>query len=320
MTFKKDIAQASAGVYRRNYFIGMIERLSEAQGVLNNMMDAAGYSVRENADAMEGLAKKYGSLKAAAQELAVALGDAGLLDSLKGIVDAGTDAARAIAHMDDEAKAFLLTALELVAAVKTLQSVVALFTTKGVIGVAGMLPVWGQVAAVIAAVAGAIGLYTYNMNKANAQTVEDISAKQKQIEEVNNLINSYEVLEGKADKTNDVKDRMLEIQKQLAIIYPEYVDTIDEEGNKLIKNIPLLREVISLKERELEIDKQKTLRELPQLQERKRQIDEQIRKNQERLASGDTKETQLLYGYGVDKEAGQRVIDKREQIQRETLT
>lgn len=314
---QRDIAQASAGVYRRNYFIGMIERLSNAQEVLNNMMDASGYSLRENERTMEGLAKKYESLKAAAQELAVALGDAGLLDALKAIVDTGTNAAHAFAQMDDEAKALVLTALELVAAVKTLQSIVGLFTAKGVIGAASMLPVWGQVAAVIAAVAGAIGLYVHNMNKANAETLEDIKGKQQQIEEVNNLINSYEVLEGKVDKTNDVKNKMLEIQKQLAIIYPDYVDSLDAEGNKLITNIPLLREVVSLKQQELDLDKQKILRELPQLKEQKRQIDKQIRENQERLASGDTKE--IAKYYGIAGELGEQVIDKREQIQRETL-
>lgn len=317
---QRDIAQASAGVYRRNYFIGMIERLSQSQEVLNNMMDASGYSMSENDRTMEGLAKKYESLKAAAQELAVALGDAGLLDTLKAIVDTGTNAAHTFAQMDDNAKALILTTLELVAVVKTLQSIVALFTTKGIIGAASMLPVWGQVAAVIAAVAGAIGLFTYNMKQANAQTLEDINAKQDEIKEVNNLINSYESLQGKADENKEVKKQLLDIQKQLAIIYPEYVDSLDDEGNKLITNIGLLREIVSLKQQEINLKQQDALQEaqmeLPQLIDQQWELDQKIRRNRERLASGDTKET-VRY-YGIAGELGEQVVDKKLDIIKET--
>jgi TP901 family phage tail tape measure protein len=313
---QRDIAQASAGVYRRNYFIGMIERLSNAQGVLNNMMDSSGYSIRENERTMEGLAKKYESLKAAAQELAVALGDAGLLDTLKGIVDAGTNAAQAFARMDDNAKALVLTALELVAAVKTLQSVVALFTTKGVIGVARMLPVWGQVAAVIAAVAGAAALFTYNMKQANAQTLEDIRANEHEIEKTNDLIEKYKELEEKVNKSQEEKDKLLDIQKQLAAIYPDYVDSLDDEGNKLITNVELLREVVALKREELELKRQDAIadarRKIPSLIRQREQLQRKMEESQQRLDTGDTLVT--------IEEQGQRfVFDERNKIRKDLL-
>ena len=324
---QRDIAQASAGVYRRNYFIGMIERLSEAQGVLNNMMDASGYSLRENDRTMEGLAKKYESLKAAAQELAVALGDAGLLDSLKSIVDVGTDAAHAIAQMDEDSRAFLLTALELTSAVVALNSITRLFADKTLVaaigGVMKLIPGWGQVAAVIAAVAGAIGLLTYNMKQANAQTAEDISAKQKQLEETNNLINSYEVLEGKADKTNDVKDRMLEIQKQLALIYPDYVDSLDDEGNKLITNIGLLREVVALKREELELKRQDAVTSarssLTGLLQQQRNLQSQIDENKRKLESGDTTTSKVFGGYKVTWDEREDIIQEQQKLLRQKL-
>lgn len=87
---QRDLSQAAAGVYRRNYFIGMIERMSGAQEVLNNMTDAAGYSQAENVRTMETLAKKYVSLKTQAQQLAVAIGDSGMQDFLKDLTDLGT--------------------------------------------------------------------------------------------------------------------------------------------------------------------------------------------------------------------------------------
>lgn len=93
---QRDLSQAAAGVYRRNYFIGMIERMSGAQEVLNNMTDAAGYSQSENARTMETLSKKYKSLTAQAQELAVSIGDSGVEDFLKGLTDFGTEGLRDI--------------------------------------------------------------------------------------------------------------------------------------------------------------------------------------------------------------------------------
>lgn len=325
---QRDIAQASAGVYRRNYFIGMIERLASAQEVLNNMMDASGYSMSENERTMDSLVKKYESLKAAAQELAVALGDAGLLDALKGIVDSGTNAIHTFSQIDDNAKALILTALELVAVVKTLQSVVAMFTgrallksTAETLSVAAILPGWGKLLAVVGAVAGAIALLTHNMKAANAESLEDIKAKEKEIEEVNNLINSYEVLQGKSDQTKQVKEQMLDIQRQLAAIYPEYVDALDSEGNKLVTNIGLLRDIVSLKQQDIELSRQKSIeevqREIPQLQAEKRRLDAQIQENLERLRTGETKET-VRY-FGVAGELGEQVIDKRKQISEETL-
>lgn len=320
---QRDISQAAAGVYRRNYFIAMIERLTQAQGVLNNMMDAAGYSMRENERTMDTLEKKYNSLKAAVQQLAVALGDAGLLDMLKAIVDTGTDVASVFAKMDDDTKALVLTVLELLAAFKALQSVLALFTTKGIMTLAGsgvallgLTPIVGQITAAVVALTGAIALYAYNSKKAYAQTLQDsinsINAKKKEAEQVNNLINSYEILQGRVNQSNEVKTQMLDIQKQLATIYPEYVDAIDEEGNKLVTNIPLLKEMISLKQQELDLKRQSLIMEantnLPQLQAEQKRLEAQIEANRKRLASGDIKEKRIYGGYAVEIDTTQQVL------------
>jgi uncharacterized spore protein YtfJ len=326
---QRDISQAAAGVYRRNYFIAMIERLAQAQGVLNNMMDAAGYSMRENERTMDTLEKKYNSLKAAAQQLAVALGDAGLLDILKGLTDTTTDMARAFSKWDDNAKALVLTALELLAAFKALQAVLALFTTKGLktlIGAGaalfGLPPVIGQITAGVIALTGAIGLYAYNSKKTYEQTLQDalsaVNAKKKEIEqtdkeieETKKLLNSYEELHSKTGENSEVKGQLLEIQKQLASIYPEYVDALDEEGNKLVTNIPLLRETIALKQQDLELERQKMLKEaqttLPQLEAEKRRLEAQIAANRETLAKGDTQTT-------INARGQTYMIDTRQQL------
>lgn len=315
---QRDISQAAAGVYRRNYFIGMIERLSTAQGVLNNMTDAAGYSQSENARTMDTLEKQYTSLLAAAQELAVALGDAGLLDVLKGLTEGAKDVADGFADLDDETKALVLTALELVAAVVTLKTAMGLFTSKGILDVVALAGPWGKLAAAIIAVTAAVGLYAYNSSKASAQSIQDslnsTEAKKKDITESNNLIQKYQQLESQAAQTNEVKAEMLEIQRQLASIYPEYIDGLDDEGNKLVTNIPLLREMNALKQQEIDLERAKILmnakNRLPQLEADQKRLQENIDKNKAKLASGDTTRT-LRKGADISE------IDMSAQIRKE---
>lgn len=321
---KRDIAEGASGAYRRNYFISLIKRLADAQEVLNNMMDAAGYSQAENVRTMDTLEKKYNSLKAAVQQLAVALGDAGLLEILKSLTDTATNTASAFAKMDDDTKALILTVLELLAAFKALQSVLALFTTKGIMTLAGsaaalvgLAPGIGQIVAAIAALTAGIGLLAYNLQKANAETLKDVNAKQQELEQTNNLINSYEMLKSKSEQTTEVKNQLLSIQKQLAAIYPEYVDAIDEEGNKLVTNIPLLREMLNLKQQELDLKRQDLLVEaqgkLPQLRNEYQRLQDEIKETKQKLASGDTKETRMYGGYAIE-------IDIREQLRQRLKT
>ena len=308
---QRDISQAAAGVYRRNYFIGMIERLSGAQEVLNGMTDAAGYSMAENERTMDTLQKKYTSLLAAAQELAVALGDAGLMDVLQGVTDMAKDAADSFADLDDNTKALVLTVLELLAAVTAIKSVGSLFGVNATLGGAmsampkllgtatALAPGWTKLIPLIIAATGAVGLYAYNSSKASAQSIQDslnnVNAKKSEVDETNNLIQKYQELEGKAVQNNEVKAEMLDIQRQLASIYPDYVDGLDSEGNKLITNIPLLRETNALKQQEIDLKRQQILLDartrLPQLQAEQERLRLQIDKNKQRLASGDTVST-----------------------------
>lgn len=80
---RRDISQAAAGVYRRNYFIGLIERMAQAQEVLNTMIDAEGYSMQENARTMQTLQAQYAATATAAKQLAVTIGDEGIEDFLR---------------------------------------------------------------------------------------------------------------------------------------------------------------------------------------------------------------------------------------------
>ncbi len=255
---QRDIAQASAGVYRRNYYIGMIERLSNAQDVLNNITDAAGYSQSENARTMDTLEKKYESLKTSVTQLAVALGDAGLLDALKGITDVATEATQWIATMDDEGRALLLTVLEITAAVTALKGISGLFTTKNILlGATTLLPGWTKLLAIIPGVISAIALYKHNLDS-SAQTIDSFSKRQEKIiknfeaqtqawiESRDNMLSEAKAAETLADRLEALnqkenlniseKSQMKAIVEQLNTVIPNLSLSIDEQTGKVIDN------------------------------------------------------------------------------------
>ena len=278
---QRDIAQAAAGVYRRNYFIGMIKRLSQAQEVLNNMMDAAGYSMRENERTMDTLEKKYNSLKTAAQELAVALGDAGLLDMLKGLIDLGTGAIQVFNELPQPVKDIIINFTLLIAATKALISIGTLLgvTWSGVfktltalstvsalapavtrlgnalLAVRTSLSLWGGpiLLGVTAVTAGIIALSNASrrareeMDEFIKSKLADASTTQKQLDETNKLINEYESLKAKTEQTAEVKTQLHNIEKRLAELYPSTVNGIDQQNEKYTTQIELVKQLAAEK-------------------------------------------------------------------------
>ena len=81
---------STAGAYRKNYFIALLNNLGTAEEAVRGMTDAEGYSVAENEEYMETLKAISNQLKASWQQLAVAFGDAGLLDVFKLVTKIGT--------------------------------------------------------------------------------------------------------------------------------------------------------------------------------------------------------------------------------------
>lgn len=83
-------ANMAAGVYRRNYYVALMENFSKATQVSKEALDAEGHSAAENEKYMQTLEAKYQQLIASLQQLAVEAGNAGLMDLAKGAVDAAS--------------------------------------------------------------------------------------------------------------------------------------------------------------------------------------------------------------------------------------
>lgn len=289
---QRDISQAAAGVYRRNYFIGMIERLANVQGVLNNMMDAEGYSMRENAKTMETLEKKQESLKASMEALAVAAGDAGLGGSFKALASGGTTALNTINKMPKEMKDLVMATTSTFIAVKTLEMGMKTFGIQ-LPGISQMITslttgTWSLTAAfkaggagiatfakanapllalsaavgVIIAVKNAIKKQREEQEKAIEVAKDNIQTYEEQKQGLVELSKEYETLKSKEKNltaTADEKQRLIEIQRELVELYGVSITGIDAEGqayadstNAIQDRIKALEELKALEQERLE--------------------------------------------------------------------
>jgi hypothetical protein len=228
---QRDLSQAAAGVYRRNYFIGMIERLSSAQNVLNNMTDASGYSMRENERTMDTLEKKYESLKTACQELAVSLGDAGLLNLIKGLTDGATIAADEFSKLDGNMQALIFTTVELFGALKGMKAIGGLFGAEaGFASLVKVMPGWTKLIPIVIAAASAIGLYAFNAKAAAGTMSEQDQALGQLGEQYLALQSKISSMASGTDEYKQAQSKLLDIMGQIGQKNPELITSLDDHA------------------------------------------------------------------------------------------
>lgn len=274
---RRDVSQAAAGVFRRNYFIALIDNFANSQAVLNNMMDAEGYTMEKNAIAMETLEKKTQSFKASVEALAVAMGDAGLLDSFKNLVDAGTGFLNFITSLPKPTQDLILTFSNLVITVKAVELGLKTFGIASVgIGpsIAGLIKnttsltasisgagtaLTGFFAAnwpilAIAGVTAAIVALRNEMKRAKEEADAFIETTKQNIENLNEekqglqeLSREYDELKNRQQNltaTANEKERLIEIQRELVDLYGVSVTGIDAEGRAYADSTTAIQERI----------------------------------------------------------------------------
>lgn len=82
---------SSAGVYRKNYFITLLNNFDTALEAIQNMNDAEGYSIAENEKYMETLTASLNQLQIVAQQLVQQFAEAGLMNIAKGLINIATN-------------------------------------------------------------------------------------------------------------------------------------------------------------------------------------------------------------------------------------
>ncbi len=142
-------AQAAAGVFRRNYYIALMENFNKAVEISGDLINAEGHSAEENSRYMETLTAKTEQLVVALTELAVAAADSGMLNLAKEAIETAT----AIVKWTTETK----TLIPILSAVSGL-----LITIKS-----------QKIATEISAIGGAFG-NAFNALKVGANTIRGV--------------------------------------------------------------------------------------------------------------------------------------------------
>lgn len=84
---KIDLETSAAGIRRRNFLIALLRNFAMVTDVVTNMQNAEGHSMMQNIMTMETLEKRSEALRVSFEEMAVAIGEAGLSGGLKVLVD-----------------------------------------------------------------------------------------------------------------------------------------------------------------------------------------------------------------------------------------
>ena len=305
---KRDASQAAAGVRRRNYFIALIDRFASSQEVLNGMLEAEGYTMEKNEIAMDTLEKKTESLKASAEALAVAIGDAGLTDALTAMADGGISALNAINNLPPGMRDAVVATSTLFLGIKALEMGMKTFGIQ-LPGVSQMIAsltsgTWSLAAALKAGTAGMIAFTKANaplllltavaggiMAVRNAikksreeqeKAIQLFNEQKGTYAEVDKLVSSYEELASKSTLATEEQEKLLSIKEQIKNLLPESATALDSENMSLKDQVAIIKDLNeeqleNLKLKALDVfsdDKNKYEDDLKELEKLKKSLEE----------------------------------------------
>lgn len=249
-------AQAAAGVFRRNYYIALMENFNKAVEISGDLINAEGHSAEENSRYMETLTAKTEQLVVALTELAVAAADSGMLDLAKEAIEIAT----AIVKWTTETKnlvpvlkivgGLLLTiksqkiADEFIAigsAFKNAKNAFTLGATalKGVetaasgatvaaTGLSAALGGIGIVLSVLSLITAAMNAYTQSIVEARQETIAAAESEKEKYDVLESSKNVYEELSERYEELRTKTYRTAEEEKELDTITAQLKDTQDK--------------------------------------------------------------------------------------------
>lgn len=232
-------ATAAAGVYRRNYYIALMEHFSEAMEISKDLVNAEGHSMQENSRYMETLTAKTEQLVVALTELASAAADAGLLDFAKGVLETATAITKCAAE-SNSIKPILVGIVGLLIKIKS-QNIAAEFkaiggsfknmvnlinTLRGVetaakgaaaatMSLNSAIGLIGIGLTVVSAIIADIRRIEYEAEVARQKTIDDAAKEKERADSLKDTIKQYEELSEKYDELNSKTSRSKEENEEL---------------------------------------------------------------------------------------------------------
>lgn len=249
-------AQAAAGVFRRNYYIALMENFNKAVEISGDLINAEGHSAEENSRYMETLTAKTEQLVVALTELAVAAADSGMLDLAKEAIETAT----AIVKWTTETKnlvpvlkivgGLLLTiksqkiADEFIAIGSAFKNAKNAFTlgatalkgveaaasgaTTAAAGLSAALGGIGIVLSVLSLITAAMNAYTQSIVEARQETIAAAESEKEKYDVLESSKNVYEELSERYEELRTKTYRTAEEEKELETITSQLKDTQDK--------------------------------------------------------------------------------------------
>lgn len=262
--------------------IGQLTEAEKHQAEINGIMEESRHQVGDLARLQNSLAGELSKASAAGRDTAAVFGDAmepavsnvvaaytGILQGMKefiqtspGVAAAAGTGAFAFTGLLTGASALSMLLPKLSAGFKLL--------TSGPIGL--------TILGITTLTSVVVGLTTA-AQKHREEQAKLADSYRDQSDEVDSLIEEYEKLSQKTEKTKEDKQRIIDLSNQIAEILPQAAAGYDEEGNAVLDLNDALREMVLLKGKELEI--------------RSKDLDQRIRDEEKRLRAAEKQRANL---------------------------
>lgn len=248
---KNELAAAGGNLYRRNYFIALLERWGVVAKAVATQEMSLGYSMQENARTMETLEKKWQSLQTAVQELYVTAGEAGLLDVLKGLVDGAKWAIDTFQKMPDPVKDVIIVMAELAIVIASVNFAMRVLgaghiangmiglaanvgkVEKATVGLTGAIRVLATSSVgIFAGVATAVLGVVVAIDQLEEAQIREAKQQREQQKNLAELADRYKTLKPQVEKSAQAEAEMKLVIDQILKIKPELLESYDLETKK----------------------------------------------------------------------------------------
>lgn len=228
----------TAGVYRKNYFIALLNNFEEVEEVMGELSDAAGYTAEEQAKYMDTYEAKANALQSQWEEFANS--EQGLL----GLKKLGLDVASALLTVVDTLGGIRTMALALISvlwvlfgdkiisAVKkfgsAIKSIGTAFTTaaKGASTFQAALGIVGIALTVVSTIYGvvtsAIGAYNEKQEEARQAALDAWTAVEDETSQLLSLYQRYQDLASVTEKTTEQQEEFANVQANIVDLLGEH--------------------------------------------------------------------------------------------------
>lgn len=217
----------SAGVYRKNYFIALMNNFDEVKEVMGEIEDAAGYTAEEQAKYMDTYEAKLNALQAQWQHLAN--DEQSWLSIKKGLLDIGNGILQLIERTGGLRTTVLALSTvlwiafgnKIITAIKSfglaLKNLVTGFKSAATAaqGFQAVLGVIGVIATAISAIVGVIQTIKEKEEERRQASIDAWEAVSKEAGELSNLYKEYQRLDEITNKTADEQKEFASVQENL---------------------------------------------------------------------------------------------------------